>query len=56
MWRNYNSPSRKKDLKPVPELKSIFETCHNYIYANEGSLKEKVFNEILKLIFIKMVD
>jgi len=46
----------KRDLKPAPELRSIFETCHNYIYANEGLLKEKVFNEVLKLIFIKMVD
>lgn len=46
----------KKELKPAPELKSVFETCHNYIYANEGLLKEKVFNEVLKLIFIKMVD
>lgn len=46
----------KKDLKPALELKSVFETCHNYIYANEGLLKEKVFNEVLKLIFIKMVD
>jgi type I restriction enzyme M protein len=46
----------KKDLKPAPELRSVFETCHNYIYANEGLLKEKVFNEVLKLIFIKMVD
>ncbi|MGB4339311.1 MAG: N-6 DNA methylase, partial [Candidatus Hydrothermia bacterium] len=46
----------KKDLKPALELKSIFETCHNYIYANEGLLKEKVFNEVLKLIFMKMVD
>jgi len=47
---------RKKDLTPATELKSVFETCHNYIYANEGLLKEKVFNEVLKLIFIKMVD
>lgn len=46
----------KKNLVPASELKSIFETCHNYIYANEGLLKEKVFNEVLKLIFIKMVD
>jgi type I restriction enzyme M protein len=46
----------KRELKPAPELKSVFETCHNYIYANEGLLKEKVFNEVLKLIFIKMVD
>jgi type I restriction enzyme M protein len=38
------------------ELNSIFERCHNYIYANEGLLKEKVFNEVLKLIFMKMVD
>jgi len=46
----------KIELKPATELKSVFETCHNYIYANEGLLKEKVFNEVLKLIFIKMVD
>lgn len=46
----------KRDLKPMTELKSVFETCHNYIYANEGLLKEKAFNEALKLIFIKMVD
>lgn len=46
----------KRDLKPATELKTVFETCHNYIYANEGLLKEKVFNEVLKLIFIKMVD
>lgn len=47
---------QKKDLRPATELKSVFETCHNYIYANEGLLKEKVFNEVLKLIFIKMAD
>lgn len=47
---------QKKDLKPASELKTIFETCHNYIYVNEGLLKEKTFSEVLKLIFIKMVD
>ncbi len=47
---------KKKDLIPATELKSVFESCHNHIYANEGFLKEKVFNEVLKLIFIKMVD
>lgn len=46
----------KKDLVPATELKTVFEVCHNYIYANEGLLKEKVFDEVLKLIFIKMVD
>jgi len=47
---------RKDNLVPATELKTIFEACHNYIYANEGLLKEKVFNEVLKLIFMKMVD
>lgn len=46
----------KEDLVPATELKSVFETIHNHIYANEGFLKEKVFNEMLKIIFIKMVD
>ncbi|MEM3526038.1 MAG: N-6 DNA methylase [Candidatus Jordarchaeaceae archaeon] len=49
---------RSNHLKSVTamELISIFERCHNYIYANEGLLKEKVFNEVLKLIFMKMAD
>ena len=46
----------KDDLVPATELKSIFETIHNHIYANQGFLKEKAFNEMLKIIFIKMVD
>lgn len=46
----------KKQLTPASELKSTFETIHNYIYANEGLLKDKVFNEMLKVIFIKLVD
>lgn len=46
----------KKQLTPASELKTTFETIHNYIYANEGLLKDKVFNEMLKLIFIKLVD
>ena len=32
---------------------SIFEDCHNYIYANEGVLKDKAFREIIKILFIK---
>jgi type I restriction enzyme M protein len=46
----------KDKLIPATELKSVFETIHNHIYANEAFLKEKVFNEMLKVIFIKMVD
>ena len=42
--------------KPVKKTKilSILEDCHNYIYANEGVLKEKAFREITKLLFIKI--
>ena len=29
----------KKDLVPATNVKSIFEACHNYVYANEGLLK-----------------
>jgi len=46
----------KKQLTAASELKSTFETIHNYIYANEGLLKDKVFNEMLKIIFVKLVD
>lgn len=46
----------KKQLTPASELKSTFETIHNYIYANEGLLKDKVFNEMLKIIFLKLID
>src|SRR5262249_966849 len=31
----------KDDLIPATELKSVFETIHNHIYANEGFLKER---------------
>ena len=33
---------------------STFEDCHNYIYANEGVLKDKAFREIIKILFIKI--
>ena len=46
----------KKDLVPARNLKSVFEVIHNYIYANEGFLKERVFTEMLRVIFMKMVD
>lgn len=46
----------KKDLIPVANLKSVFDVIHNYVYANEGFLKERVFTEMLRIIFMKMVD
>lgn len=46
----------KSDLKPAFNLKVRFDEIHNYLYANEGFLKEKLFGEIIKLIFTKIVD
>jgi len=47
---------KKENLEPATDLKYIFERIHNYIYANQGLLKDKVFAEILKIIFIKIHD
>jgi hypothetical protein len=38
------------DLRPATNLSAVFEECHNYIYANEGLLKDKIFHEIVKLL------
>jgi type I restriction enzyme M protein len=46
---------QKKDLKPATELKTVFETIYDYIRV-DGLSAEKTFNEMLKLIFIKMAD
>jgi type I restriction enzyme M protein len=46
----------KNELKPATELIKVFDTVHNHIYANEGYLKEKAFNEMLKFIFLKTLD
>lgn len=53
--RNTSLP-QKRYLRPALNLKSIFESCHNFIYANEGLRKEQIFNEFLKLIFLKIMD
>lgn len=45
-----------RDLKPSKNLGSVFNDCHNYIYANEGFLKDKIFHEIVKLLFMKLFD
>ena len=44
------------DLHPSHNLSAIFDECHNYIYANEGLLKDKIFHEIVKLLTIKLYD
>jgi len=47
---------RQADLRPSRHLSAVFEDCHNYIYANEGLLKEKIFQEMVKLLLMKLVD
>ena len=37
-------------------LKQVFKRIHNYIYANQGFQKDKAFEELQKLIFIKVFD
>ncbi len=44
------------ELKPAPNLSAVFDDCHNYIYANEGFLKDKIFHEMVKLIVMKLYD
>lgn len=43
-------------LVPAVNLKQVFKRVHNYIYANQGFQKDKAFEELLKLIFIKIYE
>lgn len=43
-------------LVPAVSLKQVFKRAHNYIYANQGIQKDKAFEELQKLIFIKVYD
>jgi type I restriction enzyme M protein len=43
-------------LVPAVNLKQVFKRAHNYIYANQGFQKDKAFEELQKLIFIKVYD
>ncbi len=45
-----------EELHPAKNLSAIFDDCHNYIYANEGLLKDKIFHEIVKLLLMKLYD
>lgn len=45
-----------KELHPAYNLSAVFDECHNYIYANEGLLKDKIFHEIVKLLTMKLYD
>lgn len=43
-------------LVPAVNLKQVFKRIHDYIYANQGFQKDKAFEELQKLIFIKVYD
>ena len=43
-------------LVPAVNLKQVFKRTHNYIYANQGFQKDKAFEELQKVIFIKVYD
>lgn len=45
-----------QELYPAHNLSAIFDECHNYIYANEGLLKDKIFHEMVKLLTMKLYD
>ncbi len=47
---------RFEELQPSYNLSAVFDECHNYIYANEGFLKDKIFREMVKLIVMKLHD
>jgi len=44
------------DLVSAVNLKLVFKRVHNYIYANQGFQKDKAFEELQKIIFIKVYD
>ena len=46
----------KGSLVAAVSLKQEFKRTHNYIYANQGFQKDKAFEELQKLIFIKVYD
>ncbi len=48
--------ARIGDLLPSHDLLTVFEDCHNVIYANEGFLKDRIFNEVTKLLVLKLTD
>ncbi len=45
-----------QELHPAANLSAVFDECHNYIYANEGLLKDKIFHEMVKLLIMKLYD
>lgn len=47
---------RLDELRVARNLTTLFEDCHNYVYANEGMLKDKIFHEMVKILVMKLYD
>ena len=47
---------KRTELKEPFELSKTFSIIHNHIYANDGLSSQEAFNEVLKLLFIKIQD
>jgi len=47
---------KRTELKEPTELSKTFSMIHNHIYANDGLSAQEAFNEVLKLLFIKVQD
>jgi len=45
-----------EELRPSFQLSTIFDDCHNHVYANEGILKDKIYHEMVKLLLMKLFD
>ncbi len=50
------SPKSLRDLEPAYNLKQLLRDIHNYIAANQGIHKDQAFQELTKLLFVKMYD
>lgn len=51
-----NELPRLDELRVARNLTKLFDDCHNYVYANEGLLKDKIFHEIVKILVMKLYD
>lgn len=47
---------KRTELKEPFELNKTFSIIHNHIYANDGLSSQEAFNEVLRLLFIKIQD
>jgi len=47
---------KRTELREPSELSKTFSMIHNHIYANDGLSAQEAFNEVLKLLFIKVQD